>query len=215
MIWPNSAAGEGGPVGEIRRAETPQKVPEERFGMNKAIAAAKGVAVSIGLLLVLLMTAEVNAQLSDRTLSLAELARQLRTPESIANYLWRNFIFESDWRVFGKEEYRQSPEEFLSNRRGDCEDFANMAYQLLRLNGYEAFLLNIYGDRLAHTICIFKVGGEYQAIDGSALKQVAAKSLNELVHKIRPSGKEARIGIPLKGHGENGFSVQFAKSFRV
>lgn len=183
--------------------------------MNKAIAAAKGVAVSIGILLVFLMTAEANAQLSDRPLSLAELAHQLRTPESIAHYLWRNFIFESDWRVFGREEYRQSSEEFLSNRRGDCEDFANMAYQLLRLNGYEAFLMNIYGERLAHTVCVFKVNGEYQVIDGSDLKQVTAKSLNELARKIRPSGKEAKIGVPLQAHGENGFFVHFAKSFQV
>ncbi len=182
---------------------------------KKAIAAAKGFAVSIGLLFVFFLTADANAQLPDRNLSLADVAHQLKTPENIAHYLWRNFVFENDWRLFGREEYRQSPEEFLSNKRGDCEDFANMAYQLLRLNGFEAFLMNIYGDRFAHTVCIFKMNGNYQAIDGSDLKQVTAKNLNELANKIRPFGKTATVGIPLKTHGENGFFVHFTKSFNI
>ncbi len=182
---------------------------------KKAVAAAQGIAVSIGLLLVFFLTADANAQLPDRSLSLADLAHQLKTPENIAQYLWRNFVYENDRRLFGREDYRQSPEEFLSNKRGDCEDFANMAYQLLRLNGFEAFLMNIYGDRFAHTVCIFKENGKYRAIDGSDLKQIPAKDLNELANQIRPFGKTASIGIPLKAHGENGFGVHFTKNFKV
>ena len=182
---------------------------------KKAVAAAQGLAISVVLGIVLFITADANAQLPDRNLSLADLAQQLKTPDNIAHYLWRNFLFENDQRLFGREEYRQSAEEFLSNHRGDCEDFANMAYTLLRLNGIEAFLMNIYGSHFAHTICIFKENGKYQAIDGSDLKRVQAENLGELAGRIHPSWKEAKVGTPLKARGENGFFVQFAKSLQA
>ena len=182
---------------------------------HKAIAATTGLAVSVVLGLVLFFSADANAQLPDRSLSLGDLARQLRTPENIANYLWRNFLFENDTNLFGREEYRQTAEEFLSNGRGDCEDFANMAYTLLRLNGVQAYLMNIYGDSFAHTVCVFKNNGKYEAIDGSDLKRVGAENLNDLVRQIRPEWKEAKIGTPTAQHGENGFFVQFAKSLQA
>ena len=182
---------------------------------KKAVAAVKGLAVSVGMVLVFLITADANAQLLDRSLSLADLALHLRTPENIAHYLWRNFIFETDQRLFGREEYRQSPEEFLSNQRGDCEDFANLAYNLLRLNGFETALMNIYGDGFAHTVCVFKENGRYQAIDGSDLKRTEAENLNDLAAQLRPFWKEVKIGVPLKAKGENGFFVRFAKSLQA
>ena len=182
---------------------------------KKAIAAAKGFALSVGLALVFLITADANAQLPDRILSLADIAHHLKTPDKIGDYLWRNFLSDSDWRVFGREEYRQSPNEFLSTGRGDCEDFANMAYHLLRLNGFEAFLMNIYGSNSGHTVCVFKENGRYQVIDGSELKRVNAENLNDIASKIRPSWKEAKVGVPLEKQGENGFFVRFAKSMQA
>ena len=182
---------------------------------KKAVAAAKGFAISVVLGLVLFITADANAQLPDRSLSIVDLAQHLRTPENIAHYLWRNFLFETDQHQFGREEYRQSPEEFLSNRQGDCEDFANMAYKLLRLNGFDAFLMNIYGEDFAHTICIFKENGKYQAIDGSELRRLQAESLNDLANQIQPSWKEVKVGTPLNTNGKNGFFVRFAKSLQA
>ena len=181
---------------------------------KKAVAAVMGLALSISVLVLLIMS-DANAQLPDRNLSLVEIAHQLQTPDNIAHYLWRNFLFESDWRLYGREEYRQSAEEFLSAGRGDCEDFANMAYTLLRLNGIEAFLMNIYGEHFAHTICIFKENGRLQAIDGSELKRLEAENLNDAADHIRPDWKQAKVGTPLKTQGENGFFTRFAKSLQA
>ena len=182
---------------------------------QKAVAAIKGLAVSVGMVLVFLINADANAQLPDRSLSLADLAFQLKTPENIAHYLWRNFAFEYDRRLFGREEYRQPAEEFMANSRGDCEDFANLAYHLLRLNGFEAFLMNIYGSGFAHTVCVFKENGRYQAIDGSDLKRVEAEDLKELAGRLRPFWKDATLGVPLKARGKDGFFVHLAKSLQA
>ena len=181
---------------------------------KKAVAAATGLALSMVVLVFLIMS-DANAQLPDRNLSLAEIAHQLRTPDNIAHYLWRNFLFESDWHLYGREEYRQSAEEFLSAGRGDCEDFANMAYTLLRFNGIDAYLMNIYGNRFAHTICIFKENGKYQAIDGSELKRIEAENLNELAAQIHPEWNQAKVGTPLNASGKNGFFIHFAKSLQA
>lgn len=137
--------------------------------------------------------AETRAQLPDRILSLQELSNQLITPRAIADYLWKNFIFEEDQRLFGKEDYWQSPQEFLSNKKGDCEDFALFASHLLKIQGVKSFMLNIYGSKGGHTVCAFKENGRYQAFDGSDFKKVDARSLNELISKIDPTWKKAAI----------------------
>lgn len=140
--------------------------------------------------------AETKAQLPDRILSLQELSFQLSSPRAIADYLWKNFLFEDDQRLFGKEDYWQTPEEFFSNKKGDCEDFAIFANDLLKSQGVQSFILNIYGGKEGHTICVFKQNGRYQAIDGSDFKPMDAASLNELITKIEPAWKNAAIVSP-------------------
>ena len=154
--------------------------------MKKPIAAIGLFAASLVLFLFSSLTAEANAQLLDRTLSLANLSLELKTPENIAHYMWRNFVFETDQRQFGREEYWQSPQELMQTRKGDCEDFAVFAYELLKRQGIQTFLLNVYGGSFAHTVCVFKDKGKYQIIDGSDIKRVNASSLDELSKKIYP-----------------------------
>ena len=144
--------------------------------MNKSVAAygvfALGVVIAF-----FTMNAEAKAQILDRSLSLRELAGKLQTPDDIAHYLWRNIGFEEDQTQFGQEEYWQSPEELLTTRQGDCEDFANFANELLRMNGYSSFLLNLYGGSSDHTVCVFKENGKYNVIDGAEVLRFEANDL--------------------------------------
>lgn len=159
----------------------------------KAVAAIRVIAVGIALVLTSTGIAQANTPLLDRTLSLTDLSTQLNTPEKIAKYMWRNFLFEKDQRQFGQEEYWQTPEEFMSTKKGDCEDFASFAASMLRANGVNAFILNVYGDRFAHTVVAFEENGLYQVIDGTDVIRFNAKDMKELLKKIYPFWKSGAI----------------------
>ena len=126
-------------------------------------------------------------------LSPSPLAAELTTPEQIAKYMWRHFSFEHDRTHFGKEEYWQTPEEMLTNRKGDCEDFALFAQAVLKRSGIKAFLLNIYGHRFSHTICVFLDNGKYSAIDGTDVKRYETDDLYELMNEIYPNWQTGAI----------------------
>ena len=165
---------------------------------KKAVAAMWVFVASLVFGILTINTALANTPLLDRTLPLTDLALELKTPQSIAHYMWRHFIFEQDQRNFGQSEYWQSPEEFLKTGKGDCEDFAIFARELLHLNGINAFLLNIYGPGYGHTICVFMENGKYNAIDGTNVENYQADNLPDLMTKINPFWNEGAVVAPSK-----------------
>ena len=170
--------------------------------MKKSVAAYWVFALSL-VLVTLTMHAEAEAQILDRSLSLRELARQLQTPDDIAHFLWRNFLFENDQSQFGTEEHWQTPEEFLMNRRGDCEDFAIFAREILRLHGTTAFLLNIYGGHFSHTVCVFREDGRYSVLDGTEVRRYNTEDLKDIASRLYPYWKWGAIVAP-SAHSKRG-----------
>jgi hypothetical protein len=181
---------------------------------NTAVAAIRLFALSF-VLLHIMSVAEAKAQPLDRSLSFQDLAFQLKTPETIARFLWENFAFEDDQRQFGKAEHWQSPEEFLKNHKGDCEDFARFAYEVFKLNGTTAFLLNVYGETFGHTVCVFKENGKYQIIDGTEVRRYDAENLNDLAAQIYPFWETGAIVTPATDSHESVILTQFAKSLEI
>ena len=122
------------------------------------------------------------------------LAASLSSPDALARYMWRNFSVESDQSNFGQEDHWQSPEELLATRKGDCEDFARFAYEILRMNGRTAFMINIYGRHgYGHTVCVFSENGRYDVIDGTDVKRLQTHSLTDIFGKIYPQWEKAAI----------------------
>ena len=172
-----------------------------------AVAAARVIAVSVVLVFTTFSVALANTPLLDRTLSLAGLSSELTTPDQIAKYMWRHFLFEQDQRQFGKEDYWQTPEEFLQRGKGDCEDFASFAAALLKRNGVNTFILNVYGNGFGHTVVVFEEKGTYQVIDGTDIIRHKAGSLKELLEKIYPFWKTGAI-VTASPAGKTGIILQ-------
>lgn len=161
--------------------------------MKKSVAAFWAISLIV-VVMSLVITAEAQAHFFEgRTLSLRDITIQLKTPEDVARYIWRNFRFESDQRTYGKDEYWASPEELLAKGSGDCEDFALFAQAILKANGIPSFLLNVYGEDFAHTVCVFKINGKYNVIDGSEVHYYESKDLKDLAAKIYPYWKKGAI----------------------
>lgn len=174
-----------------------------------SVAAKRVFAVSLAVIFILTI-GDAKAQLLDRALSLRDLSFQLNTPESIAHFMWHNFSFENDKENFGKADYWQSPESFLVTRKGDCEDFALFAHTLLKVNGVNSFLLNIYGRKFAHTVCVFKENDKYNVIDGTKVIRFEAEDLTKLASQIYPFWKKAAVVKPAE-NGADGFGVILAE----
>lgn len=180
--------------------------------MKKTVAGYLGFYAIVLVLVSFILVPDAKAQLLDRSLSLETLSSQLQSPDQILRYLWKNFLFEKDERLFGTEDYWQSPEEFLQNGKGDCEDFAQFAYALLKQQGVSAFLLNIYGDRFSHTVCMFKKDGKYQAIDSQDFKLYEAADLKGLIGQINSRWEKAALVQPSADTHRAKILAQFSKN---
>lgn len=166
----------------------------------KAVAAMR--LLSAGLCLLVLFNVSIawaNSALLDRNLSFSSLASTLKTPEQIANYMWKHFSFEDDRYLFGTNDYWQKPEQFTHSGKGDCEDFAIFAREVLRRNGIPAFLLSVYGKKYAHTVCVFQRDGKYQYIDGTKLVKSGSGDLQSLLSEIYPNWNHGAIVTPAEG----------------
>jgi hypothetical protein len=76
------------------------------------------------------------------------------TPKQFAAY------FETFEYEFGSEV--QSPSEFLSRRKGDCDDYAILADHVLKRNGYATRLIHVrVVGRIAHAVCYVTESGAY------------------------------------------------------
>jgi transglutaminase-like putative cysteine protease len=86
-------------------------------------------------------------------LTLADLkADKHLTPERLIKYV-ADFDFEPGRAV-------RKAEDFLRSRRGDCDDFATLAADLLREKGYTTRLVAVFMAGEVHVVCyVAEVGG--------------------------------------------------------
>ncbi len=174
--------------------------------MKKTIAASWGIAGCIVFLALFMTTGNANAQqIFSRSLSVRDLAGQLKTPEDIARFMWGHFSFERDQRQFGTEEKWQNPDSFLETRKGDCEDFAAFAYEMLKRNGVKAFVFTVHGNGYGHAVCVFAENGRYNVINGTEVLRLGATDLREVATEIYPFWDHANVLI--RAGGVSSFKV--------
>jgi hypothetical protein len=149
----------------------------------------------MGLPTVSLGQSPVAAAVSRADPLLAQLARRYTTPKAIAAFLHREFTFRRDEELFGEEDHWQRPEEFAAGRIGDCEDYALLAQALLQRNGYEAYVLSLFGEEgYAHTVAVYRdERGRYNAINQDDLRAYRAKSLEALASDLNPGWTIAMV----------------------
>ena len=91
-----------------------------------------------------------------------------------------------DETLFGVADYWQAPEELAVRRKGDCEDYALLARELLQRNGIEAYVFSLFGDGgYAHTVSVFMDrGGRYNVINQDKVTYYRVSSLQALASSI-------------------------------
>lgn len=115
--------------------------------------------------------------------SLSAIPASINTPQAMAGWFEQEFRYQ---RVI--PDYRQSAEELLKSKNGDCDDFAVLAQEILSGMGIKSQVLIIkfkgLGD--AHAICVFKDGNSYNFISNQHLVRTQESSLLKLVDQQYP-----------------------------
>ena len=81
-----------------------------------------------------------------------------KTPVDIACYIFKRMKYVSD-PLWGVMDIQQDLNETIDRGwKGDCDDYAMVAYRLLGELGYDTYLLTLIFDNLSknHVVCLFK-----------------------------------------------------------
>ena len=120
-------------------------------------------------------------------LALEKTLTELKSPEAVTKFMHEKFRIVEDSALFGKDDYWQSPEEFLSRRAGDCEDFALFAQSALTRIGFESYVISLYAPAgYAHTVTLFKQDGVYNIINDGRLYRYGTLTPEEALTRVRP-----------------------------
>ncbi|MDO8730733.1 MAG: transglutaminase-like cysteine peptidase [Candidatus Omnitrophota bacterium] len=140
---------------------------------------------------------------------LETVAQSTSTPEQLARFLNARLIFQEDLALFGQTDYWQTPEEVLVRGRGDCEDYALLANDLLKRQGKKSFVFSLYGPRgYAHTVCVFVEGGRFNLMNQDRLIRTQAASLEELADELC---RDWEWGAVAEQNGHRGRAVQIVR----
>ena len=119
-----------------------------------------------------------KAKITEPSQAYTQWLAQQRTVKDIINFA-NNFTYVSDKEQFGKVDRWQTPSEFFTNKRGDCEDIhlfiADAIYRALGLNAY---LLIAWRPFEAHAMAIYEQNGYYLVNYRQVISMTKLKDLN-------------------------------------
>ena len=99
-----------------------------------------------------------------------------------------------------KGDYWQTPIETLKRKLGDCEDFAFLNKEVLRVMGYKTNVFIVRGNKKAHAICVFEDKKVYNILDNNELIEINVLSLRDVVKYIfKNSDYSLFLSVEFKG----------------
>lgn len=105
---------------------------------------------------------------------------RINSLEDYARWLEQHIRYEADFRP----DQWARPEDFLYQRRGDCEDFASLTTTVMRLFGHQPHFLALTRPGRSHAICTFRQGDHYIWFDNATMKKTKANSLHAFARSI-------------------------------
>lgn len=131
------------------------------------------------------MGGDVSRASTSGPVTLETMSQTYTTPQSLTRFLREAITLITDQELFGDPDYWQAPEEFLSRRAGDCEDYALLAQAVLQRQGIEAHVFSLFGTNgYAHTVCVFREAGRWDVINQDVIQRYHAVTLAEVADQL-------------------------------
>jgi len=118
-----------------------------------------------------------------------ELAAICKTPDRLAWWVHWNLRYKDDKAYYRVKEYFATPEEILKNGCGDCEDYAWLAHDTLRLMGFQdVYIIDVKKSAtLVHAVCAFRNKEGWYIFGTEGLhKCTGAQMLNDIPDWVAP-----------------------------
>jgi len=109
-------------------------------------------------------------------LDLDEVAVRFTTPARVHDFMRVCFEYVLDADHHGVHEHWQLPEHTLARKRGDCEDWALFAREVLRRNGYEARILAAFTIDDGHATCVVRERERWHTLCNQGLVPLAVRA---------------------------------------
>ena len=117
--------------------------------------------------------------------NIESISSRIKTPEELAAWLSHNIEYEF---AFGGKT-ANTIQEILSSRSGNCEDFANLASEILKRMGIESKVVILRSKRftLSHAVCVWKDSdGAYSFTSNAELHRTKETNMERAVMKFFP-----------------------------
>ncbi|MDP3786622.1 MAG: transglutaminase-like domain-containing protein [Candidatus Omnitrophota bacterium] len=117
----------------------------------------------------------------------------VKSPEDVARWFSHDFKYQL---MIPKTP--QTPEEMLSSKGGDCDDFAALASEALKRMGISssvvAIMLNDW--EFAHAVCIWKEkDGTYSFISNQEIRRTGENTMDGAIKKFYPAAKKILVNF--------------------
>ncbi len=117
---------------------------------------------------------------SDQEIAAIVSQNQIHTLEDYTAWLEKNMTYKAD---LPKDQWLK-PDEFLKIKQGDCEDYAFLNSQVLRVLGFSPHIITLYSSKSAHAICAFEYRGKFYWFDNAKIKSSNANNLTAFAKEI-------------------------------
>lgn len=126
----------------------------------------------------------------------------VKSPEQLVNWLHSEFTYELKF-----PDYKQTPDETLKRRAGDCDDFARLSQMILNDMGIksEVVIVKYRQIKIMHAICAFKSGATYSFISNREMIRTDGRSINEAITEVFPDWDSLTL---LTADGQSGRTVE-------
>lgn len=104
-----------------------------------------------------------------------KIKQELKTPKEVRDYMQDNFVYESE-----EVDNIQPAPVMFQNKAGDCDDYSQFAYEILKANGYNVFLLAVFTKEVGHAVCVIREGDTYSHLSNWGYYNRGYKTLEDV-----------------------------------
>ena len=126
----------------------------------------------------------------------------VRSPESLVEWFQAEFVYELKF-----PDRRQTPDETMRRRTGDCEDFALLSRAVLKDLGItsDVVIIKFREINVMHAVCIFRRGATFSFISNKEILRTRGRSVTAAITEKFPDWEKI---IYLTASGEFGRKVE-------
>jgi hypothetical protein len=113
-------------------------------------------------------------------------------------YIRKSFTYESD-----KIDYSKHPLMFIYDKKGDCDDYAQLAVKILPHMGYNVYLISVFADvDRGHAVCVGEKDGRFYGFGNWRLMTFEGKDFIKIGNEISNIGYQCNAEFILKFDSE-------------